>query len=191
MSIYKNSKCYLRVANFLLNCKYDESGEENKFYAPVFAKAFLKNHLSYLLLWGRMVTYVRSKTAPRANNGAIENYFHQTKGTCREESHNIGAFGVLRCGRYINLCSEITNSKVKQFNFNIPGRRLGKSSQSSSQSSSSSERQEFRSQRCKSSQDLTEADVARSSEGYGKRNKRSRAERSSKIFAGRRSSSAE
>lgn len=190
-AIYKNSKCYQHVDNFLNTCEYDAAGgEENKFYAPAFAKAFHKNHLSYLLLWGRMVTYLRSPTAPRANNGAIEGYFQQTKKSCREESLKIGAFGMIRCGRYINLCSETVDYKVKLCDFNIPARRLGKSSQTSSSSQSTSSQRLRSSQRSKSSQDMTEADVLYSREKYGKRNARSQAPKTSKFF-GRRSASAE
>lgn len=180
-AIYKNSKCYQRLNEFLGKCKYDDFGDYNKYYVPNFAKEFLKNHLSYLILWGRMMTYQRNQTVPRANNGPIENYFRQLKDVFREESRSIGMFGFVRCGIYIKTCSELIDSKVKAINFNIPSRRLKRHCSSTTSSSSS--------QRSKSSQDLTEADVTQAREGYGKRNSRSQTKKSSKFFNGRRSSS--
>lgn len=178
-AIYRTSKCFQRLDEYLENCRYDRSGEENKFFSPAFARAFLKNHLSYLILWGNMMSYQRCKTTPRANNGSIENYFRQKKDIFREDKLETGSFGVVRIGRYIRHYTKIIDVKVKEINFSIPNRRVVGSQHSSKSSQHSSKS----SQRSQSSQDLTENGIRETQERYGKRSSRNlKQSKSSKFF---------
>lgn len=185
-AIYKNSKCFQHLHEFTKYCKYDTTGDDNKFHSPDFAKSFMKNHLSYLILWGNVMTYQRnkSKSVKRANNGSIENYFLQKKNVFREDSLETGKFGVVRVGRFIRHYSKIIDAKVKEITFDIPDRRLASENAERSQCSSSS-----RSQRSRSSQDLTEIDVTSTKEHYGKRTSRgTKQTKSSKFFGSERRS---
>lgn len=156
-AIYKTSKCFIEVNKYLRDCKFDDEGAENNFYSPEFAQAFLKNHLSYVLLWGRVMTFKRSKDAPRANNGPIENHFMQKKRDAREDSHKIGAFGKISCGRYVHHLSEITNTTIKSIEYDIPARGRSKNSQKKVSSQSEGDQ-------------ISESGVLRSEEQYKKRN---------------------
>lgn len=126
-AIYKNSKCYQELNDYLRGCEFDSEGEENKFYSPSFASDFLKNHLSYVLLWGRPMTYLRSKEACRANNGPIENHFMQKKKDAREANLMIGAFGKVVCGRYVQFLSEVADTTIKSIEYDIPSRSRSRS----------------------------------------------------------------
>lgn len=162
-AIYKTSKCFIELDNYMQDCEYDNQGTENNFYSPGFANAFLKNHLSYVLLWGRPMTYKRSKDARRANNGAIENHFMQKKRDAREASLEIGTFGKIPCGRYVQHLSEVTDTTIKGILYDIPSRaRTRNNRKKSSQSSSSSSQQSQENQ-------ISESGVLLSAEQYRKR----------------------
>lgn len=100
--IYKNSKVFRHLKEFLDGCQFDTEGELNKFYNENFAKDFLKCHLSYVILWGNVMTAVRDRSAPRANNGIIESSFCIKKREVRENKFTLGSFGRIKIERYVN-----------------------------------------------------------------------------------------
>lgn len=98
-AIYKNSDTYKRLQAFITSSSFDTNGNVNKFFNKDFAQAFLKCHLSYIFLWGHLLTAISDPFVARANNGAIENSFQMKKREAREHSNEIGKFGTIRSSR--------------------------------------------------------------------------------------------
>lgn len=116
---------------------------------------FLKNHLSYILLWGNLMTAVRDEKVARANNGIIENSFAMKKREVRESKHKIGSFGKIKIGRYVKHSSDIIALRVKKVMLDIPAKSYSRKANKTS------------SQNCR-----TDLDIANSNEMYRKRNPR-------------------
>ena len=85
-SIYQNSKFFKLFSSYADTLLFtDELDDEvNELFCPEFVRRFLKNHISYLLLWTSVISNLRDPTQPRANNGPIENYFMQKKRDVRQ-----------------------------------------------------------------------------------------------------------
>lgn len=120
--IYRSSKVFQRLQQFINNCEFDTSGEPNKFYNPSFASEFLKCHLSYILLWANPMTAIRDPSAARANNGIIENSFNMKKREVRENKFTLGSFGKIKIGRFVKFASDIVDLRVKKILMNIPAK---------------------------------------------------------------------
>lgn len=151
--IYKNSDTYKRLQHFLVTSDRDTEGIANLFYNEEFGQKFLKNHLSYIFLWGNLMTAIRNPCASRANNGAIEQSFKMKKREAREHSHEIGQFGKVKPGRYMAFMSDKIDLRVKKILLGIPakaGNRVNTRARSDCE---------------------TEQDVFNASEQYRKRNR--------------------
>lgn len=159
-AIYKSSRVYQRLKQFTEECEFDTAGEPNKFYNEKFADNFLKCHLSYILLWGNVMTAIRDDKVARANNGIIENSFAMKKREVRESKHKIGSFGKIKIGRFVKHSSEIIDLRVKKVMLNIPAKSYGSKPKVPSDQHSH-----------------TDLDVANSTEMYRKRNPRERRQR--------------
>lgn len=121
-AIYKNSEAYKRLSCFIDGATFDIDGTPNEFYNVKFATAFLKCHLSYILLWSNVMSGIRDPFAARANNGFIENSFNLKKRDARENKFNIGAFGKVKIGRYVSFMSDCVDIQSKKVLMAIPAR---------------------------------------------------------------------
>lgn len=122
-AIFRNSQCFIELDRYMKTAVYDQEGKPNKCFNPTFAAIFLKNHLSYLLLWSNVLTVLRAPMQPRANNGAIENYFQLKKRLAREAIlTETGQVGKIKVGRYVSFLAKHILSQVKKIEFNIPSR---------------------------------------------------------------------
>lgn len=124
-AMYKNSKFFIKFNEFVNSLKFydnDDKCEKNKYYNPGFIKRFLKNHISYIPLWTTVMTTLMHGHQPRANNGPIENFFMRRKRDVRQAHSEIGQFGHIKCGRYIDFASRVVDIDVKKLAFDIPAR---------------------------------------------------------------------
>lgn len=123
-AIYRSSECFKVLHKYIKEeAVYDLTGSPNISYNPDFAKAFLKKHLSYLFLWSNVLTVMRSPNQPRANNGAIENYFQLKKRIVREaEFSDLGHICKVKVGRYVPFIARHILSQVKAISYGIPSR---------------------------------------------------------------------
>lgn len=101
---YSQSPFYIHYRPMLdeAKCKGTriKSGEENSFYNPDFAEAFLRKHLAYLFLIIRLYSgHDFDETHfTRPNNGAVERYHRYVKDDIRENYQ----LGHVRIGNYLD-----------------------------------------------------------------------------------------
>ena len=140
-AIYKNSKFYQLFNDYALSISFtrESTKEANLLYSPNIIQRFLKNRLAYIPLWSQVLTNLRSVNEPRANNGPIENYFMQMKREVRQSHCELGHFGHIKCGRFIDFSSKAIDINVKKIAFSVPSRaRLNKKKRQSAEETTGS-----------------------------------------------------